>query len=264
MFFLSYSYRRAWPLADPKGGVRDACSPRGSKFFHFHAVFGKNLKNNSNFGSWRTPWGKSWIRHWWPPTFHTSESATESTISAQTCFVSSALSYRLYSPKYKIFHKKKWWHKIRYTGVSLVTSSVTTNTRLQQGTATDDDVNADFSRWTFCTGRARHWLCALGSGVVNRKLRLPRFPLWWRQHSGGVLASCCSDLSPHWTASSPLATMEICLQFINFHRLWRHLKITPGSLSNAQKYRFILYKIKCKHINGCNSNKQKAKKTKTS
>ena len=30
----------------------------GSKFFHFHAVFGKNLKNNSNFGSWHTPVGK--------------------------------------------------------------------------------------------------------------------------------------------------------------------------------------------------------------
>ena len=37
--------------------------PRGTKFFHFHAVFGKNLKNNSNFESWRIPWGKSWIRH---------------------------------------------------------------------------------------------------------------------------------------------------------------------------------------------------------
>ena len=41
------------------GGARDARPPpRGSKFFHFHAVFGKNLKNNSNFGSWRTPLGK--------------------------------------------------------------------------------------------------------------------------------------------------------------------------------------------------------------
>ena len=27
------------PLADPRGGARDP--PRGSKFFHFHAVFGK-------------------------------------------------------------------------------------------------------------------------------------------------------------------------------------------------------------------------------
>ena len=44
-------------LADPRGapGTR---APRGSKFFHFHAVFGKNLKNNSNFGRWRTPLGK--------------------------------------------------------------------------------------------------------------------------------------------------------------------------------------------------------------
>ena len=39
------------------GGARDA-PPRGSKFFHFHALFSKNLKNNSNFGSWRTPLGK--------------------------------------------------------------------------------------------------------------------------------------------------------------------------------------------------------------
>ena len=52
------------PLADLRGapGMR---APPGSKFFHFHAVFGKNLKNNSNFGSWRPPpQGKSWIRHW--------------------------------------------------------------------------------------------------------------------------------------------------------------------------------------------------------
>ena len=38
------------------GGAPGA--PPGSKFFHFHAVFSKNLKNNSNFGSWRTPLGK--------------------------------------------------------------------------------------------------------------------------------------------------------------------------------------------------------------
>ena len=52
-------------LADPRGapGTR-APPPPGSKFFHFHAVFGKKLKNNSTFGSWRPPWGKSWIRHW--------------------------------------------------------------------------------------------------------------------------------------------------------------------------------------------------------
>ena len=33
--------------------------PLGSKFFHFYAVFSKNLKNNSNFGSWRTPPGEN-------------------------------------------------------------------------------------------------------------------------------------------------------------------------------------------------------------
>ena len=40
--------------------------PPGSKFFHFHAVFSKKiLKNNSTFGSWHTPSGKSWICHWY-------------------------------------------------------------------------------------------------------------------------------------------------------------------------------------------------------
>ena len=39
-----------------QGGARDA--PRGSKFFLFHAVFGEKMKNNSTFGSWRTPPGK--------------------------------------------------------------------------------------------------------------------------------------------------------------------------------------------------------------
>ena len=46
-------------IGGSKGGARDAPPPRGSKFFHFHAVFGKNLKNNSNFGSWRTPLGEN-------------------------------------------------------------------------------------------------------------------------------------------------------------------------------------------------------------
>ena len=42
-------------IGGSKGGARDARPPWGSKFFHFHAVFGKNLKNNSNFGSWGAP-----------------------------------------------------------------------------------------------------------------------------------------------------------------------------------------------------------------
>ena len=50
-------------LADPRGAPGTRAPPWGSKFFHFHAVFGKKLKNNSTFGSWRPPWGKSWIRH---------------------------------------------------------------------------------------------------------------------------------------------------------------------------------------------------------
>ena len=41
-----------------QGGARDASPPWGSKFFYFHALFGKKLKNNGTFGSWRTPLGK--------------------------------------------------------------------------------------------------------------------------------------------------------------------------------------------------------------
>ena len=42
-------------LADPRGAPG---TPPGSKFFHFHAVFGKKIKNNSTFRGWRTPLGK--------------------------------------------------------------------------------------------------------------------------------------------------------------------------------------------------------------
>ena len=41
-------------IGGSKGG-RQGRAPPGSKFFHFHAVFGKKLKNNSTFGSWRPP-----------------------------------------------------------------------------------------------------------------------------------------------------------------------------------------------------------------
>ena len=49
------SMRRHWRI---QGGLQGRAPPWGSKFFHFHAVFGKNVKNNSNFGSWRPPLGK--------------------------------------------------------------------------------------------------------------------------------------------------------------------------------------------------------------
>ena len=52
---LVYTYGTHWRI---QGGARDARPPWESKFFHFHAVFGKILKNNGNFGSWRTPLGK--------------------------------------------------------------------------------------------------------------------------------------------------------------------------------------------------------------
>ena len=59
----SLAFMTTYSLADPRGGARDARPSWGSKFFHFHVVFGKNVKNNSNFGSWRPPRGKSWTRH---------------------------------------------------------------------------------------------------------------------------------------------------------------------------------------------------------
>ena len=45
-------------IGGSKGGRQGRAPPWGSKFFHFHAVFGKKLKNNSIFGSWRSPLGK--------------------------------------------------------------------------------------------------------------------------------------------------------------------------------------------------------------
>ena len=51
-----------------KGGARDA--PPGPKFFHFHAVFDQKIGPHTHFGSWRPPWGKSWIRHWFDTFTH--------------------------------------------------------------------------------------------------------------------------------------------------------------------------------------------------
>ena len=36
-------------------GAQGRAPPLGVQIFHFHAVFSKNLKNSSNFGSWHTP-----------------------------------------------------------------------------------------------------------------------------------------------------------------------------------------------------------------
>ena len=50
------------PLTDPRGapGTR---APLVVQILSFSCSFRQNLKNNSNFRSWRTPWGKSWISH---------------------------------------------------------------------------------------------------------------------------------------------------------------------------------------------------------
>ena len=58
-------------LVNPDGGARDA--PPRSNFFHFNAVFGKNLANRSNRFLPKTqglappPSGKSWIHYWKGP-----------------------------------------------------------------------------------------------------------------------------------------------------------------------------------------------------
>ena len=45
-------------IGGSKGGARDERPSWGSKFFHFHAVFGKIIENNSPFGSWCPLLGK--------------------------------------------------------------------------------------------------------------------------------------------------------------------------------------------------------------
>ena len=49
-------------IGESKGGARDARPAGGPNSFIFMQFSAKNLKNNSTFGSWRTPSGKSWIR----------------------------------------------------------------------------------------------------------------------------------------------------------------------------------------------------------
>ena len=81
------SYFNHWRI---QGGRQGRAPPRGSKFFHFHAVFGKNVKNNSNFGSWRSPLEKIldppllikvapvfyWFLFWWKTRMHSSRMRT--------------------------------------------------------------------------------------------------------------------------------------------------------------------------------------------
>ena len=45
-------------------GRQGRAPPGGPNSFIFMRFSAKKLKNNSTFGNWRTPWGKSWIRHW--------------------------------------------------------------------------------------------------------------------------------------------------------------------------------------------------------
>ena len=80
LFMIYFFNEIAWSLivlkltvkcavADLRGGVRDARPPSASKFFQFHAVFGR-IRQNCVFtppppleGSRPPPLGKSWIRH---------------------------------------------------------------------------------------------------------------------------------------------------------------------------------------------------------
>ena len=57
--------------------ARDVRTPSGPTVLHFYAVFRKNWPNDRwtpPLRGWRTPSGKSWIRHWFPLTSLTWQS----------------------------------------------------------------------------------------------------------------------------------------------------------------------------------------------
>ena len=51
-------FKRMLPIGGSKGGARDARPPWGPNSFIFMQFSRIKLKNNSTFGSWRTPLGK--------------------------------------------------------------------------------------------------------------------------------------------------------------------------------------------------------------
>ena len=51
-------------IGGSKGGARDAPPPGGPNSFIFMQFSAKIINKHTHFGSWRPPWGKSWIRHW--------------------------------------------------------------------------------------------------------------------------------------------------------------------------------------------------------
>ena len=58
---LSYTI---YHCADLRGAPGTRAPRRVHRFLSFSCSFRqKKMQNNSEFGSWRTPWGKSWIRH---------------------------------------------------------------------------------------------------------------------------------------------------------------------------------------------------------
>ena len=62
MFCEQWNSDIGWPTGGSKG-----IDPWGSKFFQFHAVFGKIWRNRMlvpPLEGWRPTSGKSWIRHW--------------------------------------------------------------------------------------------------------------------------------------------------------------------------------------------------------
>ena len=92
----------------------DYSSYSRSKLFHFHAVFGKKLKNNSTFGSWRTPLGKILDPPLLTPLLGNSGSAT-GLFNVLNQSVSSFADLRIgcprctpLSPKFIQFHAVFW------------------------------------------------------------------------------------------------------------------------------------------------------------
>ena len=95
--------KNSTPVADLHSKILDARPPWGSKFFHFHAVFGR--KNRLAHPLWELapPWGKSWIRHWLvlpgelapPPRGNPGSATAPLTLRTQFLFISCRILYIL-------------------------------------------------------------------------------------------------------------------------------------------------------------------------
>ena len=85
-------------------GAHVPCSPWGSKFFQFHAVFGKIWQNHmlAPPKGWRPTSGKSWIRHcsWWKSDHFCTQ-------NSERC------NHNLKSFEFKYLLRRHWWLNLK-------------------------------------------------------------------------------------------------------------------------------------------------------